>query len=282
MLGHVLCEKVPFPAMDDSMENCHVFQKECCYDNCGVCKAFLEGPNSVLRCPVLFSDTLTYHWQAYDDHELDNGAKIRELRGFHGTGVEFKEVFLKSLIAYKKHYFVYRWLQFSRKFDIAKLTKYDIYIQTDYGAQPVLDSQDKLNSVGHGVCVLSCWLILHSPEDLIYEDSNGVSQSFRYYQCDHVRVITPSSGKCKDQDWFTHCKIFDYLLNIYKIQIPGLKIVYVWTDGAPNQYKCRQNFFWLASAYRRHGVKIIHRFGATAQFKGVHDKIGQVAKAIVK
>jgi hypothetical protein len=95
-------------------------------------------------------------------------------------------------------------------------------------------------------------------------------------------VITPSSGKCKDQDWFTHCKIFDHLLAIYKAEIPDLQKVIVWTDGAPNQYKCRQNFYWLSTVYARTGIQIIHRFGATAQFKGVHDKIGQIAKWVVK
>ena len=282
MLGHMLCEKVPFPAMNGSMADCSCFQKECAFGICATCDAFLSSPDSVLQCPMLFSPTATYHWKAYADHILDNGNSIRELRQFHGSGVEYKEVFLTALAKYKKHYFVYRWLQFQRKFDIKHLSKYDIYIQTDYAAQPVLDSQDKLNSQGHGVCVLSCWIILHSREDLTYVDERGVTHHFAYYKCDHVRVVTPASGKCKDQDWFTHCKIFDHLLEIYIAEIPGLKNVHVWTDGAPNQYKCRQNFYWLSKVYERLGLKVIHKFGATAQFKGVHDKIGQIAKWIVK
>ena len=64
--------------------------------------------------------------------------------------------------------------------------------------------------------------------------------------------------------------------------IPGLDRVTVWTDGAPNQYKNRYNFYWISMAHERFGVRICHRFGATAQFKGVHDKIGQVAKWTVK
>jgi hypothetical protein len=56
----------------------------------------------------------------------------------------------------------------------------------------------------------------------------------------------------------------------------------IWTDGAPNQYKCRYVFFWLAKAQAEFGLEIIHRFAATAQFKGVHDKIGQVAKWCVR
>ena len=43
-----------------------------------------------------------------------------------------------------------------------------------------------------------------------------------------------------------------------------------------------QNFYWVANAANKFGITIVHRFGATAQFKGVHDKIGQVAKWAVK
>lgn len=41
-------------------------------------------------------------------------------------------------------------------------------------------------------------------------------------------------------------------------------------------------FFWLAQVFDNYNIRIVHRFGATAQFKGVHDNIGQVAKWIVK
>lgn len=79
-----------------------------------------------------------------------------------------------------------------------------------------------------------------------------------------------------------HCRAFEYIINKYKNEIPTLSKVIVWTDGAPNQYKCRQNFYWLAKAHDRFDMKIVHRFGATAQFKGVHDKVGQVAKWVVR
>lgn len=218
---------------------------------------------------------------SYQEHELDAGTLITELRPTLGKGLAFRGAILKQLSEYKKHYFKYRWLQLMRKFDVATLSPSDIYIQTDYGAQPTLDSQDKLNSTGHGVCVLSCWLIMHSPQVLTYTDDDGASQVFTYYECDHTRVITPSKGKCKDQDYFLHCEIFDFLLQRYTSKIQGLRRVIVWTDGAPNQYKCRHNFFWLSQIKEKYGLQICHRFGATAQFKGVHDKIGQVAKAIV-
>ena len=95
-------------------------------------------------------------------------------------------------------------------------------------------------------------------------------------------MVTPSTGKQKDQDWFLHCKSFEKFIQEYKERIPLLRKIIVWTDGAPNQYKCRQNFFWLTKVRANFDIQIIHRFGATAQFKGVHDKIGQVAKWTVK
>jgi hypothetical protein len=64
---------------------------------------------------------------------------------------------------YTKHYFQYKWLNLCRELDVLNLGENELYIQTDYSAQPVLDPQDKLNSQAHGVCVLSCWIVLHSP-----------------------------------------------------------------------------------------------------------------------
>jgi hypothetical protein len=108
-------------------------------------------------------------------------------------------------------------------------------------------------------------------------NKDNVKIPYTFYTCDHVRVVSPSTGKGKDQDWFLHCKVFEKLIHHYKsTSIPNLNCCIIWTDGAPNQYKCRQNFYWVANALDKFNVKIHHRFGATAQFKGVHDKIGQV------
>ena len=271
MLQHLQCPKTSFPATAPNWKACHIFQKECSYNTCTRCAEFLGDERCALNCPTLFCEDQVYKWREYRVIQLDNLQDIKELQNVYGSMVDFKHMFLGLLVTYKRHYFIYRWLHFCRKHDIASLTKRALYIQTDYGAQPVLDAQDKLNSTGHGTCVISCWAILHSPEDLEYDDDEGIKHAFRYYECDHVRAISPARGSHKDQDWFTHCAIFDLLVVKYKERIPDLETIYVWTDGAPNQYKCRQNFFWLTSTVQRHGVHVIHRFGATAQFKGIHD-----------
>ena len=131
------------------------------------------------------------------------------------------------------------------------------------------------------MCVLSCWVVLHSPEIREYEDENDKRYEYLHYDCDHIRVASPATGKGKDQDWYLHSKIFDYLMSHYKNIIPDLQRVIVWTDGAVTQYKCRQNFWYVGRSFTNHEVPIVHRFAATAQFKGIHDKIGQVAKATV-
>lgn len=283
LLKHFLCPKINFPSMARSGdEPPKIFRKPCCFNECQNCLNFMQSKESLLACPMLFSHERVYHWKEYGLVALDNGNSIKEIKQITGTVDQFRTHFLNCFRKYKEHYFKYKWLNLCRREDIRNLKKGEIFIQTDYSAQPTLDSQDKLNSVGHGVCVLSCWVVLHSPRQEYYVDENGEQVEYTFYECDHVRVVSPSSGKCKDQDWFLHCNTFDKLIDIYKAKIENLSKVIVWTDGAPNQYKCRQNFFWLSTVHKKHSINIVHRFGATAQFKGVHDKIGQVAKWTVK
>ena len=285
LLGHLLCSKVDFPcpsSKDKRAKPPQIFQKDCCFDECMTCHAFLQCEDCLLSCPTLFDESTCYRWKEYGMVLLDNGNEIKELKMKSGNVTEFRSKFLASLLKYKKHYFIYKWLNLCRYEDMMQLNDNSIYIQTDYSAQPVLDSQDKLNSVGHGVCVLSCWVVLHSPREEFYVNEKGESVGYKFYECDHIRVVSPSTGKCKDQDWFLHCNVFEVLIKSYKESIPNLSHIIVWTDGAPNQYKCRQNFYWLSTVHHKFDLDIKHRFGATAQFKGVHDKIGQVAKWTVR
>lgn len=285
MLDHLLCPRIAFPCEykdGEPLVRASILRKECCDGSCQQCAAFEESDSCVFNCPVIFNDDAIYHWREFTVHRLDNGKDIRELREFTGTLQDFHLKFRESFEKYRLHYFQYRWLNLTRKVDMLRLGPRELYIQTDYAAQPTMDSQDKGNSVGHGVCVLSCWVVLHSPRRTYYLDKNGDNVYYTYYTCDHIRVVTPSTGKQKDQDWYLHCNVLGYLIRHYKRQIDNLQRVVLWTDGAPNQYKCRQNFYWISNVEREFGVSMIHRFGATAQFKGIHDKIGQVAKWIVR
>jgi hypothetical protein len=283
MLNHLMCDKVEFPCCGEPIAGGGIFQKNCSMEDCASCKAFALTSRCVLSCPTLFSEEKNYVWKEFTKVTRDNNSIGTELREKVGNGMELKAVLLTQLTKYKEHYFKYRWLHFCRKHDILQnISPTTIYIQSDFSAQPKMQSQSKLNCEADGVCCLCCAVVLHSPKHMTFTDENDIDVDFVYFEVDHIRVVSSSSGKCKDQDWFLHCNVMKFLVEKYRDEIPGLSLIILWTDGAPNQYKCRQNFLWVAFAIDLFGVQIIHRFGATSQFKGVHDKIGQVAKWVVK
>ena len=282
LLKHLLCRKVDFPCKrTEGKIRPKMFRKECCLGECDQCIDFWQSPACILNCPTLFNDNNNYRWKEYKNNSLDNGKELKELCSVTGSLQAFRVKFDSLFVKYRKHYFVYKWLNMTRQCDLENLGQNELFIQTDYSAQPTLDSQDKLNCVGHGVCVLSCWVVLHSPREEFYM-LDGERRYYTFYECDHIRVVSPSTGKQKDQGWFLHCKFFEYLINHYKQKLSHLHTVVIWTDGSPNQYKCRQNLYWLSIMFSVLGIIIIHRFAATAQFKGIHDKIGQVAKWVVQ
>ena len=217
-----------------------IFKKDCCFGQCEECKIFRKSNTCVLQCPALFDANRLYNWKEYANRKQDKvkAKKLRELEKTSGDLPTFKRHFIEALDKYNPHYFVYKWLDITRKFDIQKLGKYELYIQTDFSAQVILESQDKLNSQGHGVCVLGCWVVLHSPREFQYRDPDtGKVIQHKYFECDHVRVVTPAMGVGKDQDWYMHCTTFDELIKHYQKKIQRLAKITLWTDGARTQYK---------------------------------------------
>lgn len=167
-LKHLMCEKICFPCKardgdggDPSTKQARIFRKDCAYENCAQCKQFETSDASVFSCPTLFDDSIVYRWKEYQQHTLDNQHTIKELRIKASDVAGFRANLSEMMTKFKKHYFTYKWLNLCRNIDIERIDGSTIYIQTDYSAQPVLDSQDKLNSQGHGVCVLSCWVITY-------------------------------------------------------------------------------------------------------------------------
>jgi len=62
-----------------------------------------------------------------------------------------------------------------------------------------------------------------------------------------------------------------------------LRYLIIWTDNAPHQYRCRQNFIKVASVIERHpGIKLTHRLAVVDNFKGVHDAVGKDPAHLVR
>lgn len=283
LLKHFFCPKVAFPSVERvGVERPHIFQRECAFDSCAQCAQFFRSNECIMSCPTAFSEDSHYKWREYGQVLLDNGKYLTELKEVSGGLQAFRRRFMQVLSKYKRHYYTYTFLNHVRKDEVANMGPDDVLINVDYAAQPTLDSQDKINCVGHGVCVMECFVVLHSPRDEFYVGENGQRVRYRFYECTHARVITPSTGKQKDQDWYMHVCSAEKLLRGLVLENPLRKNFSIWTDGARNQYKCRHNFMWMTHLSNELGIRITHRYGATAQFKGVHDKVGQVAKRTVR
>mmetsp|Transcript_23235 Transcript_23235/g.32454 ORF Transcript_23235/g.32454 Transcript_23235/m.32454 type:complete len:285 (-) Transcript_23235:46-900(-) len=83
-----------------------------------------------------------------------------------------------------------------------------------------------------------------------------------------------------------HNQCLDHLILFYKKKIASLgqklKIVKVWSDNAPTQYRCRQNFVQVATVQDRHpDISLIHRLAVVDNFKGAHDAFGKVPKRYI-
>lgn len=62
-----------------------------------------------------------------------------------------------------------------------------------------------------------------------------------------------------------------------------LRHIIIWTDNAPTQYRCRQNFLKIGSIEERHpGVTIVHRLAVVENFKGYHDSVGKDPAQLVR
>lgn len=267
-LNFMFCEHGTFP--DDEV-NRPMFNYLCCFGQCNTCKQKNSDTTMCsthpLSCTTIFSAQRCAKWRYYET--INHGKfSTKELRYTEDTtGEDLRKAILKHLATYAKHHWTYRWLDFVRECDRTFLKRGQLYMQTDFAAQIELGGQHTPCAGHSNRCNLSCWAVVYN--------CNGE------VVCDHVRVVSPATGKQKDQDWFMHSHIFREIMKYYKSLLEyEIEDVIVWTDGAQNQYKCRQNFYSVATQFE--DFKVTHRFAATSQFKGVHDKIGQVAKRVVQ
>lgn len=79
-----------------------------------------------------------------------------------------------------------------------------------------------------------------------------------------------------------HNACLDHIIDVYKKRFEEksltLKEVIIWTDNCAGQYKCKYNFWKLATFHERHGVNIRHRFAQKYGCKGPWDAAGKALK----
>lgn len=275
-MKHMCCEEINFPAK--TIEG-KIFPKACCYESnenqhffsCKKCEEKRNSENCILNCPTLWNGD-EVSWRKFEKIPLENGSETTNVIIHKGTMKELRERIKEFFHQdYAPHCWRTTWAYFLRKDNQIRLKPNQIYIQTDFSAQIELLGSKTPTCQFSPHANLAVWVVLHSPS----RDANNKIR----YKCDHIRVIYPVSGKQKDQDWFTHCKTFEKVIEYYKSIIPDLDTIYIWTDGCAAQYKCRHNFCFIS---QRKDINIIHRFGETNQMKGIHDQSGQAAKNVYR
>jgi hypothetical protein len=102
------------------------------------------------------------------------------------------------------------------------------------------------------------------------------------------REYRPLGSKRKKNDHEFHNACLEEIVCYYQLhrkqsKKAALTNVKVWTDNCGGQYKCRQNFWKVASfAGTVFGVAVTHQFSQKYDFKGVWDAAGKVVKNYIR
>jgi len=247
----VVCQKIKFPGSEK-----YIYQQKCMFmkDNepnvfeCGDCDKFRRDELCFFNCPARFNGDVRYKYRRYAEVVLDT-SKTKELETVRVNGTQLLAALLELLPKYLKHHWEYKWLHNCHMYDINACGEDTIVMQADYSAVVELTAQDKLNSAISGYAQMACFAVMHSPE-MLQQHESQVQKKF--LSCDHIRVITPGTkGAAKDGDWFCHAVMLSYLIYFYQRTLAKpIRRIILWTDGSPSQYKCRQNFGYVAVILR--------------------------------
>ena len=228
------------------------------------CEAITKCPD-IVRCWV---------WEKIDEDD-NNRYPIKK-------PMPISEVFqcLKSeLLLFADHNFHMKWQKRAMKLDCDAIREDDLLIYTDY-ASGVNMQAPKSECCAHDPhAVLAVFVVLYG-RDLV-KLKNGETVDFT--KCDHWFCVVGCESEGKSSDWITHGaavdKILDHYINVKKLTFRVLRL---WTDNCPPQYKNRQNFFQLALLMDKYGLDMVeHCFGSIYGFKGVWDALGKTTKEIV-
>lgn len=189
------------------------------------------------------------------------------------------------------HYQEICWLKQQIDADFATLRDDTILIFTDYAAVLALRASETKNSSVDAHAINDNFLVIISKrrkavvkvKRKVEGQEVEVEDDVPVWRVDIKHMIGETMSKGKKNDWAFHNKCLDFIAKEYaKIfeedpNSPPLRHIIVWSDNAPAQYRCRQNFLQVVSVAERHnGITITHRLAVVDNFKGVWDGLGKI------
>ena len=185
--------------------------------------------------------------------------------------------------------------------DFARLPKDTLLIFTDFAAVMALRASQAKNSSIDAHAINDNFVCVFNRRNVDVKEmskkkskkSDGEAMSnemetIEIFTIDVHHLFAETISKGKKNDHAMHNVSLDALITQHQRIFPEavgvpLAHVIVWTDNAPHQYRCRQNFIKVASVVERHeGIKVTHRLAVVDNFKGIHDAVGKDPAHLVR
>ena len=190
-----------------------------------------------------------------------------------------------------------RWIRHILNTDFTRLPANTLLILTDFAASMCLRAAETKNSSVDAHAVNDNFVCIYNRRIITLKQNRKRSkieilevnewEDLTIWTCDvhHFFAETFSKGKKNDHQMHNVCLdalIKQYIAVFDELGTP-LENITIWTDNAPNQYRCRQNFTKIATVAERFpGIKITHRLAVVDNFKGNHDAVGKDPSRLIK
>ena len=204
--------------------------------------------------------------------------------------------FTKHIQTCIPHYQDISWIRLTISNHFAWLPPGYILVFTDFSAVMDLRARDTVNCAidGHAVC--DNFIVISNRRTVPVEKEKKKGEvNIGETEHDDIEIATvdvhhffaATIERGKKNDHAMHIVCLEALIEKYKTIFRNknmvLKQVLVWTDNAPNQYRCRQNFVNVVSVTERHELlRLVHFLAIKMNFKGPHDGYGKEASAMVR
>ena len=180
--------------------------------------------------------------------------------------------------------------------DFSRLEPDTLLIFTDFAAVMCLRAFQTKNSSVDGHCINDNFVCIYNRRSVGVKEKSGtndcefvsINDTVQIFTVDVYHFFAETISKGKNKVHAMHNICLNKLVEMYKVIFREklnveLKFIIVWTDNAPHQYCCRQNFIKIAFFDERHpGIKIIHRLAVVDNFKGFHDAVGKDPAHLVR
>ena len=181
-----------------------------------------------------------------------------------GLMAQLKKVYAQWL----PHHWIKGWCDHQRRLTYSTFEFDEACISTDFSA--VYDHK--------AWATKCCEQPHHSNMDVFVLTYSRQEDGKRVVYTEVVRVISEAKGNTH-----FHNVALKQIVEYMKTIVPGLKRIYLFTDGCKGQYKGRRNFARIAEfPSQLDGIQLLHSFSASHHFKGPHDQYGKDAKALAR